>query len=281
MPKKNYMEFGSLTLKNKKKIYENITGDLYDSYMLGRYFDDMFNLYKLTKNKIKFSQKFFHDVKDFNFNLINYFLIKLSKTKKFYEFGFTIYEKIYYFKYFNLFYKKKINLKKIKFHGYDISEKFKFFSKNFHKELNILLSNKFKTELFRNTIFFSKGVTLLYEKKNLIYLNDFFKYCECGSFDISIFPNKRIVSLNTGYKLYYPSYKDFKNLIKTSNKKFFYRNIKKNKSKIYLEILFGKKKINDDVNKMLSIFFKKNKYKDISKYLSFEKFKPFDLSLIR
>ena len=62
---------------------------------------------------------------------------------------------------------------------------------------------------------------LLYEKKNMIYLSSFIKKAKSGSFDISLYPTKKTVLLQTGYKLYFPSIKDFNNLISNSNKYFF------------------------------------------------------------
>ena len=226
MPKKNYIEFGLVSSNNKKKPYELLNGDLYDFYMLGRYFNDIYNLNLLIQKK-KFSTSLFHDTKDLKFNILNYLLLKLSRKKKFYEFGFTLYEKIYYFKYFDTFFKNKLLINSIQFNGSDISKKFIFFSENFYKNLKINLSSKVRKNLFYNSVFFSKGITLLYEKKNINYLNNFIKNCDSGSFDISLYPQRRVVSLNTGYKLYYPSFADFTKLIVGSHKTFFFRNKKK------------------------------------------------------
>lgn len=111
-------------------------------------------------------------------------------------------------------------INRIQFNGSDISKKFIFFSKNFHQNLNVNLSTEVHKNLFKDSIFFSKGVTLLYEKKNISYLSNFVKYCEAGSFDISLYPKRKTISLNTGYDLYYPSYKDFIKLVTNSKKNF-------------------------------------------------------------
>ena len=168
MFKNNYLEFGFISHYNKKKPYELLNGDLYHQYMLGRYFNDIYNLNLLIHKKKKFSSSLFHDNKDLKFNFLNYLLLKLSKKKKFYEFGFTLYEKIYYLKYFDTFFKKKLLINKIDFNGTDISKKFIFFCENFHKNFKINLSSKTRKNLFYNSVFFSKGVTLLYEKKILV-----------------------------------------------------------------------------------------------------------------
>ena len=242
--------------------------------MLGRYFKDIYNLNKVIKKKVKFQKNLLHDNKDLKFNLINFLLLLESKEKKFYEFGFTLYEKIFYFKFFNSFSNKKLILKKLKFFGNDISEKFIFFSENFYKDLKIKLSKDIKKKFFLNAVFFSKGITLLYEKKNILYLNNFINKCLMGSFDISLYPKKKIVLLETGYKLYYPTVEEFKKLLKNSNKHFFFRNKKKIGSKIYLEIIFGNKDLSKKINDKLIKFSMNKKSKVLNKYLSIEnKFK--------
>lgn len=267
---KNFLEFG-LKKFGKKKIYETLSGNLYDTYMLGRYFKDIYNLNNLANNKIKFSKNLIHDTKDLKFNLVNYLLILRLKEKKFYEFGFTLYEKIFYFKFFNFLFSKKLVLKKIKFSGYEVSDQFIFFCQNFYKDLNVNVTRNLNKFLFSKSVFFSKGVTLLYEKKNMIYLSSFIKKAKSGSFDISLYPTKKTVLLQTGYKLYFPSIKDFNNLISNSNKYFFYRNKKKLGKKIYIEILFGDKNLGMEINNQLSMLSKIKKIKTLSKYFSLNK----------
>ena len=77
--------------------------------------------------------------------------------------------------------------------------------------------------------------------------------------------------LETGYQLYYPSVEEFKNLLKLSNKYFFYRNKKKIGSRIYLEIIFGDKYLDKKINTALDNLSKNNKIKNYSKYFSLKK----------
>ena len=67
----NYIEFGKIKNK-KKKIYEKKFGNLYDFYMLSRYYEDIYQISKNRFDKI-------HDSKDLKFNLINFILLKLNK----------------------------------------------------------------------------------------------------------------------------------------------------------------------------------------------------------
>ncbi len=249
---KTFIDFG--VIRKKKNIYQTLNGDLYDTYMLGRYFNDIYNLNKIINKKIKFQKNLLHDTKDLKFNLINFLLLLENKKKRFYEFGFTLYEKIFYFKLFNKLSSQKINLKKQFFLGNEISDQFIFFSENFYKNLKINLSKKIEKKNYSKSVFFSKGVTLLYEKNNMNYLNNFIKECDTGSFDISLYPQKKRKLLETGYNLYYPSIKEFKKILEKSNKHFFYRNKKKIGNKLYLEVLFGNRNLGKRINNKLDYF---------------------------
>jgi hypothetical protein len=266
---KTFIDFG--VIRKKKKIYQTLNGDLYDTYMLGRYFNDIYNLNKIINKKIKFKKNLLHDNKDLKFNLINFLLLLETKKKRFYEFGFTLYEKIFYFKLFNKLSSQKINLKKQFFLGNEISDQFVFFSENFYKNLKINLSKKIEKKNYSKSIFFSKGVSLLYEKNNMNYLNNFIKECEAGSFDISLYPQKKRKLLETGYNLYYPSIKEFKKILEKSNKYFFYRNKKKIGNKLYLEVLFGNRNLGKRINNKLTYFSKNKKIKIFSRYLCLTK----------
>ena len=237
--KKNYLEFGTYT-NNKKYIYELKTGALYDWYMLPRYFNDIFLLdkYKNTRNINKLS-KLLHHKEDLKFNLVNFILLKISKSKSFYEYGQTLFEKIFYINFFSNFLKTKFNYN-INWYGNDISELFNFFCNNFYKNLKIKTSKKFDVKKIDKTVFFAKGVTLLYLKNNSLLLKNIIKKSKCGSFDMSLKKNKTNIYLNTGKKLYFPSSKEFFKMLNESNKKFIIRNfIIDNTNKIYLEIIYG------------------------------------------
>ena len=237
--KKNYLEFGTYT-NNKKCIYELKTGALYDWYMLPRYFNDIFLLdkYKNTRNINKLS-KLLHHKEDLKFNLVNFILLKISKSKSFYEYGQTLFEKIFYINFFSNFLKTKFNYN-INWYGNDISELFNFFCNNFYKNLKIKTSKKFDVKKIDKTVFFAKGVTLLYLKNNSLLLKNIIKKSKCGSFDMSLKKNKTNIYLNTGKKLYFPSSKEFFKMLNESNKKFIIRNFKiDNTNKIYLEIIYG------------------------------------------
>tara|TARA_B100001057_G_scaffold167422_1_gene168142 strand:- start:5186 stop:6058 length:873 start_codon:yes stop_codon:yes gene_type:complete len=258
---KNYIEFGSFK-KNKKILYQKLYGNLYDTYMLSRYFKDIYNLHLFCKNKKTLNNLFksIHHSKDLRLNFINYLFLKYLDNKKFYEFGQTLYEKIFFMKVFSKIFRRKINLKNIRWYGNDISKMFNFFCLNFHKDLDIDIFIKPNFKKMNNSIFFSKGISLLYEKNNIKLIKYIFNKSACGSFDFSCYNKNHKEYLNTGYKLYYPSIKSFYKIIpKRKNFKIMFKNIKKKKNGIYFEVIFGKK---DNVEKILKILKKINyKYK--------------------
>ena len=251
----NYLNFGIIR-KNKKFLYEEIKGNLYDEYMLSRYFKDIFILENFKKKKAEELidiSKAIHHKKDLKFNLINYFLILSNSNLKFYEFGATILEKYFYFKIFDRILKKKIS-SKILYSGVEISKKFQFFIKFFHNKINHNISRKFKREFVKNSIFYSKGVSILYEPKNSKILKDIFKYSNAGFLDISICKNNKKVKLATGYKLHYLTKKNLLEILnQDKNKEYYLVNKSIIKDRIYLEILYGKKKI---LQNFFNLFFK-------------------------
>ncbi len=254
MPLKTFLEFGSI-LKKNKRIYEQISGDLYDTYMMARYFKDIYILE--TSKNLKSLYNNLHHKKDIKINFVNYLIIVSSKKFKFYEFGQTLFEKIYYVKIFNKILKKNINLKKIIWNGNDISRMFNFFCRNFFKDYKLNVFEKPNNYYIKDSIFFSKGVTLLYEKNNLKLLRYVFNKAHCGSFDFSICKNKKVKYLNTGYKLHYPSIEQFIKII-PKNKLVFFKNIKKDKEFIYFEVIFGNKKTIMNYFQLLKIIKIKN-----------------------
>ena len=124
----------------------------------------------------------------------------------------------------------------------------------------------------KNSVFFSKGVSLLYYKNNIQFLKQAINTAKCGFFDFSIARKKTTVLLNTGYKLYYPSIKSFNSILnKINNKKIMVRNVKKNKNRIYFEVVFGSKKV---IKKFLDYFSKKRQKYKKNKFI----IKTFDLN---
>ena len=93
---KTFLEFG-LILNKKKKIYERIDGNLYDSYMMARYFRDIFvlNSFK-NKENLRNLYNTLHHKKDIKFNFVNFLLIKSSNKLNFMNLG-KHYLKKYFF----------------------------------------------------------------------------------------------------------------------------------------------------------------------------------------
>ena len=238
--RKTYLEFGNL-VKGSKKKYEALKNteflNLYDAYMFSRYFRDIYSL-EQSKNLKELSVRL-HDIKDLKFSFIIYLLLLSTKIKRYYEFGSTIFERYFYLKFLKKKFLKKTKINK--YYGNDISKFFNFFSnKIFSKMFNCYASSKFENKLLNKSIFFSKGISLLYEKKNKMILKNVFSNSHAGFFDFSIVKKNEIKYLNTGKKLYYLGYKNFIKILNSNkNKIFYFRKIKNKKNKVYFECMFG------------------------------------------
>ena len=226
--------------------------------MLPRYFNDIYILDKFSKSKkIKALSHKLHHKEDLKFSFIIYILLNVSKIKLFYEYGQTLMEKIFFINFFSNYFKTK-NLGNIKWRGNDISEIFNFFCKNFYKNYKVKVFKEFNKKNVKNSVFFSKGVTLLYIKNNIKLLNNVIQSSKCGCFDLSIVKKKQNQYLNTGKILFFPTINQFNKILKNSNKKFIIRNIKKNgNNKIYLEVIFGTNKIISKFEKEIEVYKKK------------------------
>jgi hypothetical protein len=251
--------------------------------MMARYFKDIFVLYSFKNKKhLRNLYNKLHHKKDIKINFVNYLLIKAANKSKFYEFGQTLFEKIFFLKFLDKMFNLKLNLKKISWVGNDISKMFNFFCFNFYKDLKLKVYEKPHYDSIKNSIFFSKGVTLLYEQNNIKLLRYVLKKSSCGSFDFSICKKKKTKLLNTGFKLYYASIKEFLDII-PKNKVLYFKNFKKRGKFIYFEVVFGKQKIIDNyfeiLKKTKTKYLKNSLYKKVFdlnvKFYDLKKFKNY------
>ena len=162
---------------------------------------------------------------------------------------------------------------------------FNFFCINFYKEHKLKVFEKPNKKILKNSVFFSKGISLLYDKNNISFLKNVLNDSNSGFFDFTVYKNKNKKLLNTGYYLYYPSLSEFLILVtKTKNKTILFKNIKQTKSSVYFEIVFGKKLIIRNFLLLLSNLRKKfkNKHFIIKAFDLNSKFTSIDtLKLIR
>lgn len=276
--RKTYLEFGSLVKGNKEKyetLHDSKFSSLYDAYMFSRYFRDIFILQ--NKKRLSDLNYHLHDIKDLKFSFVVYAILLSTKIKRYYEFGSTIFERFFYIKYLENTFSKKTKLKK--YYGNDISKFFIYFSNNiFRKFFDCFAVQKFEKKYLNKSVFFAKGISLLYEKKNKTILENVFFHSHSGFFDFSILKKSKNRYLNTGKKLYFLGYKDFYNILKKNKKKhFFFRKIELKKNKIYFECIYGNKDIlrkYNDTMKNLKVKKNDKKYLDFNeKFYNLEKFK--------
>ena len=187
---KTYLEFGSL-LKGVKKyetLFDNKFFSLYDVYMFSRYFRDIYVLQ--NKKKLSELNYLLHDIKDLKFSFVIYLILLSTKGKKYYEFGSTIFERYFYIKFFEKKFSRKTNLKK--YYGNDISKFFIYFTNSFFKNFfDCYTFIKFNSQYVKDSIFFAKGISFLYEKRNKSILKNVFSRSKSGFFDFSFLKNQK------------------------------------------------------------------------------------------
>ena len=64
---------------------------------------------------------------------------------------------------------------------------FNFFCINFHKDHKLKVFEKPNKKFLKNSVFFSKGVSLLYEKNNISFLKNVLKDTSSGCFDFTVY----------------------------------------------------------------------------------------------
>ena len=264
---KNYIEFGLLK-GSRKNIYENISYDqieqTYDVFMMGRYFRDIKVLSKEKKLENLF--KSLHHKKDIYFSFVSYILGLTSSSTHYYEFGCTLFERFFFFQFFDNFLRKKLN-KQLKYYGNDKSDTFNFFCNNFLDKKKFKSFRNFNKSYLRNSLFFSKGVSLLYERSNKNKIEQILKLSNSGSFDFSISDKNETKILNTGLHLHYMSKNEFKKiLLKNHSKIFLFKNLKKNNRHTYFEIIYGDK---EKIFKFSKLYEKyRLRFKNTKKYIT-------------
>jgi hypothetical protein len=180
-----YLEFGSINLKdNKKIVYDyRIDQEAYDFFMVGRYaneliaYRDLIILFKHKKFKM-LKAKFIKEIhtKDFLNSLLTWMAIIFLDDNKmktnFFEIGFTLFGCIETHELCRLILKKGPNVKKIKYSGTEISYFISELAISLHKEYKVTYKLTDKKANYSNALFFAKGVTLLYSMQTI---NDFIR----------------------------------------------------------------------------------------------------------
>jgi hypothetical protein len=287
---KTYLEFGSINKSTgEKNIYDTKFNSLaYDWFMLARYANDLITLKNMNVGLDELSDKEIFSLYNNNMHHLNdaskdfYKLLALSVIKKdkdlnnnisFYEFGQTIYGCIEGMEfYLNFLIKNKIdfpeiNLKQINWYGIDISELFNELSILFHPNYKIKTAKSHLKEWKNIDVFFAKGVTLLYGIKSAKGFFDLLNNFSFATFDYSLSLGKsEIMTLGTGKKIKYLSFKSFQKEIAKTNKELFVQVNKsthiKEKNRIRFEAIYG------DINQIEDFIYYDKKIKDrlFSKY---------------
>lgn len=264
-----YLEFGSIDLAHiKKQVYDfKIKDKAYDWFMLGRYANDLLMYKKLNQiidvepllNVIEYYQKEIHHKRDFSQNLDKLTGLKIlasrnSDSINFYELGQTIFgciEAIEFCQNLIAFLKiesNSLNLNQIKWYGKDISEYFNQLSVLFHPKHIIHTSKTDPQNIdYQNTLFYAKGITLLYAIDSIPKLFKCLTNSTLAIFDYSFsLDGDKQENIGTGVPTYYLDYNNFIKNIPNNSKIYIRKNksyYNQNTKKLYIEAICGSEEI--------------------------------------
>ena len=260
-----YLEFGEIDITNsKKKIWNfQLHQKAYDWLMLGRYANDlqtfitMQNLLKtdgIQKCLNKYNEEVHHsDEAALNLSKIIALAISNKNNLSFYELGQTIFGCIDGMEFYldllaNLNININLNLKEVDWYGVDISKMFNQLSSTFHKDYKIICSDKKDKLPKKMDVFFSKGITLLYDIRSLDDLFNTLDSCRISIFDYSFSINSiHDTTIGSGKTVRYLVLSEFISRLKLKKEKIF---IKKGNSKlinekghIWLDCVYGEESL--------------------------------------
>ncbi len=267
----SYLEFGAIDLQaNKKDIWEfKLHNKAYDWLMLARYANDLVayldmnkmvghrSLEKITdiyKNEI-------HHQDDASLNLGKLVALmtifeenKNSGKLSFFELGQTIFGCIegmeFYFKLLkSMDYElPNIDLLKIDWYGIDISKFFNKISILMHQKYRIYTKDKLSFINSQKSVFFAKGVTLLYAVRTVGDLLSILSKSKLSIFDYSFsLSEDQDIVIGSGKTIRYLKFDKFYKIYNKSNNKLFVRKHKSNYSpktgRLFLDCLYGEESI--------------------------------------
>ena len=218
-----YLEFGGINLKNsQKEIWDFKTDQIaYDLFMLARYsreiigYQDCKN-YLIKRDYKNFLKIYSEDIhtKDFLNSIITWVALNHLKkngfSQKFYELGFTLFGCIEAHEVCNSLLPKKNKIKNITYSGEEISYLLSEIALKLHSNYKVEYSLR-HDELTNDSLFFSKGVTLLYALKSIKTFYDYISKPKISVFDYNFsLREKRTKILGTGKKINYLPLDKFK-----------------------------------------------------------------------
>lgn len=255
----SYLEFGyTAPLKGVKKTYElKIESKAYDWFMHARYSNDLFAYLQMSealkqqdiKEAARIFQSEVHHPNDLMLNLSKLISLSLFKKPSFFEFGQTLFGCIEGIEFANsLLRSSKINFEPpsvdtITWHGFDISEFFNTLAKVMHGGRSIQTTNNLEDIANTMSVFFAKGVTLLYAVQTPQDLISLLSKADMAIFDYSLSTSgDRKVQLGTGKDIHFLDHETFAQAFDEHGSKLYVRESAQkleSESKLSVECLFG------------------------------------------
>lgn len=259
-----YMEFGEIDQVGIKK---NIWGfklhqKAYDWFMLARYSNDILAIRKMQK-LLKSGKA--QECKDLFWKEIHHkdelciafgklaalYAVNQNSNPSFFELGQTLFGCIDAMEFAQelLDDKYKMNLKNVEWLGVDISEMFNELAKVYYNEYKIQTATKKEDLPNKWSVFYSKGITLLYVVRKLKEFYDYINSSDCAYFDYSFsLKGNQDTTIGSGKNVRYLDLNEFLNTYKDNiGNKEVYVNTKVSrkipeKNQIWIEFFIGDEK---------------------------------------
>jgi len=237
---KTYLEFGKEEGKKKFVYDKREDQEAYDFFMIARYLKDMIGYRTGNVKKI-------HHKEDLEDNIKKYSALSVCKNFSrylvYYEVGSTVMGVIDSLEYINKKF-RKLKVKDITFIGVDNSDMMNRLTLYTHKSYKLKLYNKIK--ISKCSLFFAKGVSLLYAFDDEKLFCDVLKISDIAIFDYTFSLKGNLKDfVGTGKAVTYLSLDKCKEYLKYKNKELFLKPSNRIKNtdnnKATFECVYGEK----------------------------------------
>lgn len=260
----SYLEFGAIDLiKGSKTVWDfRLNQKAYDWLMLARYGNDMAAYLDMTdavKNgsvsvAVDIYRSEIHHHDDFSVNLGKLIALSVApadnKGPSFFELGQTLFGCIEGMEFCKALLEKMdgslqlINPRHVAWYGVDISHLFNRFAILMHPDYAVSVYDDIGKLPARSSIFFAKGVTLLYAIRSIDALFDVFNHCDAALFDYSLSVHDiQEVTIGTGKTVRYLPLDDFMSTYSRFDKKIYVKignsQYDKETDRLFIDAIWG------------------------------------------
>lgn len=267
----SYLEFGAINLiEGTKTVWDfRINQTAYDWLMLARYANDMsaylemIDVIKVDSihAAVEIYRREIHHRADFSVNLGKLIALSVASAKNtgpsFFELGQTLFGCIEGMEFCSTLLQKidstsRISdLKNVAWYGIDISKLFNRLAVCMHSGYSISVSNDITTIPARTSLFFAKGVTLLYAIRSIDALFELLNRSDAALFDYSLSVNSsQEVIIGTGKTVMYLPFDDFMTAYSKGNNKIHVKkgnsHYNKETGRVFIDAIWGSQSFCND-----------------------------------